>query len=173
MRNLLTVGVAVGLALLGVASARADTTLLSLTDMPGSALVGFPGSGGTPYDLSFVATASTTTLSVAGDQAPGFWEAQSNSVTTGGGPNLLGGVWTEAPASMGSVTGMFSDGTAVPALFFAATMGLFDTWSPTFATTPGATYTYTFDFLNTGGTPSGLLITTSGSAVSVIPEPST
>ena len=57
-----------GLALLGTASARADTTLLSLTNMPAS--------GGTLYDLDFTATASTTTLSVAGYQLPSFWDAE-------------------------------------------------------------------------------------------------
>src|SRR5271154_6741816 len=137
MRNLLTVGVAVGLVLLGAASASADTILLSLTDMPGSGTAVFPpftgdspGSGGTVYNLSFVATASTTTLSVAGYQEIGWWDAQSNSVTAGGGSNLLGAVWTFVPASSGSLTTTYSDGTPVPALAFAAVIpGLFDTYS--------------------------------------------
>ncbi len=168
MRNLLAGVVAVGLALLGTASARADTVLLSLTNMPGS--------DGIDYDLSFVATASTTTLSVAGYQTLANWEAASNSVTTGGGPNLLGTVWTLVPASSGSLAEQFPDGTGVNELLFAATMGLFDTFSQTFATTPGDTYTYAFVFYNypsPDNEPSGLLITTSAGAVSVIPEPST
>ena len=167
MRNLFKVGIAIGVALLGTASARADTTLLSLMNMPASS--------GTPYDLDFIATSSTTTLSVAGYQLPAFWQAEFNSVTpSGGGTNLLGGTWTFVPASSGSDTSTFSDGTSVPALNFGAiVVGLYDTYSQTFATTPGAEYVYAFTFFNDGGTPSGLLVTTSGGSAGVIPEPST
>jgi hypothetical protein len=158
-----------GFGLLGTASARADTTLLSLTDMPASVF-------GTPMDVSFIATASTTTLSVAGYQVPNFWTAEFNSVTlSGGGANLLGGSWTFVPALSGSDAMGFSDETSVPALAFkGTTVGSFDTFSQTFATTPGAEYIYAFTFFNTDlNKPSGLLVTTSGSAVAVIPEPST
>src|ERR1700722_8502855 len=114
-----------GLGLLGTASARAETTLLSLINMPAS--------GGTPFDLDFIAIASTTTLSVAGYQVPAFWEAEFNSVTpSGGGANLLGGTWTLVPAPSGSFTLATSDGTAVPKLIFqGTTAGSFDTWSQT------------------------------------------
>ena len=157
-----------GLALLGTASARADTTLLSLTNMPAS--------GGTLYDLDFTATASTTTLSVAGYQLPSFWDAEFNSVTpSGGGANLLGGTWALVPAPSGSDTETFSDGTTVPALSFGSTViGNYDTWSQTFATTPGAEYVYAFTFTNgEDNEPSGLLVTTSSGSAGVIPEPST
>ena len=59
MKNFLKIGVAIGLGMLATASARADTTLLSLTDMAYTE---------TLYDLGFIANASTTTLSVAGYQ---------------------------------------------------------------------------------------------------------
>jgi hypothetical protein len=167
MKNLLKVGVAIGLGLLGTASARADTTLLSLTDMPYTE---------TLYDLDFVANASTTTLSVAGYEPDGIWVAASNSVTpSGGGANMLGGAWTFVEAPSGSSAFTLDDG-AVPALGFGGTtVGSYDTFSQTFATTPGAEYVYEFMFFNdlTGpGTnaPSGLLVTTSASAA---PEPST
>jgi PEP-CTERM motif len=151
-----------GLAFIG--GAQADTTLLSLIDPPAQT--------GTPFDLSFIANVSTTTLSVGGYQVPSFEQVEFNSVTTGGGPNLLGGTWTLVPAASGSITYTFSDGTGVPALDFGAVVaGLYDTYSQTFATTPGATYEYAFEFSNPGG-PSGLLVTTTGSAW-VIPEPST
>jgi PEP-CTERM motif len=151
-----------GLAFIG--GARADTTLLSLIDPPAQT--------GTPFDLSFIADASTTTLSVGGYQVPAFEQVQFNGVTTGGGSNLLGGTWTLVPAASGSETSTMSDGTGVPALNFGAFVaGLYDTYSQTFATTPGATYEYAFEFSTQGG-PSGLLVTTTGSA-SVVPEPST
>jgi hypothetical protein len=94
MKNLLKVGVVIGLALLGAESASADTTLLSLTDMPYTE---------TLYDLNFVANASTATLSVAGYDVNGVWVAASNSViSSGGGANMLGGVWTFVAAPSGS-----------------------------------------------------------------------
>ena len=94
---------------------------------------------------------------------------------SGGGTNLLGGTWTLVPASSGSDTSTFSDGTSVPALNFGAiVVGLYDTYSQTFATTPGAEYVYAFTFFNDeGNEPSGLLVTTSGGSAGVIPEPST
>ena len=168
MKNFLKIGAVIGLGLLGAASARADTILLSLTDMAYTE---------TLYDLGFVANASTTTLSVAGYQIPFAWVAASNSVTPlGGGANLLGDTWTFAPAPSGSSAFPLPDVTPVPALGFAGgTIGSYDTFSQTFATTPGAEYVYEFMFFNDLGplgsnAPSGLLVTTSASAV---PEPST
>jgi hypothetical protein len=165
----LKVSVAIGLGLLGTASARADTTLLSLTDMPYTE---------TFYDLDFVANASTTTLSVAGYQIPFAWVAAQNSVTSsGGGANLLGDTWTFVPAASQSSAFELPDVTAVPALGFAGgTVGSYDTFSQTFSTTPGAQYVYEFMFFNdliddpSANAPSGLLVTTSASAV---PLPST
>jgi hypothetical protein len=161
------VGVVIGFGLLG--TARADTVLLSLTDMPYTE---------TLYDLGFVANASTTTLSVAGYQIPFAWVAAQNSVTSsGGGANLLGDTWTFVPAASLSSAVQLPDVTAVPALGFAGgTVGSFDTFSQTFATTPGAEYVYQFMFFNdlsddpSSNAPSGLLVTTTASAV---PEPST
>jgi PEP-CTERM motif len=166
MKNLLKVGVAIGFALLGAESACADTTLLSLIDMPYTE---------TLYDLNFVANASTTTLSVAGYDVNGVWVAASNSVTSsGGGANMLGGAWTFVAAPSGSAAFPLDDGTAVPALGFGGvTVGSYDTFSQAFATTPGAQYVYEFMFFNDlvpENAPSGLLVTTSASAA---PEPST
>ena len=164
----LKVSVAIGLGLLGTPSARADTVLLSLTDMPYTE---------TLYDLGFVANASTTTLSVAGYQIPFAWVAAQNSVTfSGGGANLLGDTWTLVPAASLSSAFELPDVTAVPALGFAGgTVGSYDTFSQSFSTTPGAQYVYEFMFFNDLGdpgdnAPSGLLVTTSASAT---PLPST
>ena len=94
----------------------------------------------------------------------------------GGGANLLGDTWTFASAPSGSSAFPLPDVTPVPALGFAGgTVGSYDTFSQTFATTPGAEYVYEFMFFNDLGplgsnAPSGLLVTTSASAV---PEPST
>ncbi|HEX9169839.1 MAG TPA: PEPxxWA-CTERM sorting domain-containing protein [Roseiarcus sp.] len=169
MGGIAKVGAVVAFALLSVGAARADTTLLTLTDPAATT------TDGTVYDLGFIATESTTTISVGGYDAPAFLTAKFNSVTpSGGGSNLLGGAWTLVPAASGSFPGEFDDGTGVPALEFGATGPDYDTFSQTFATTPGAEYVYTFTFVNSnGGTPSALLVTTSGDAVSVVPEPST
>src|SRR5579871_3649940 len=163
MKNFLKVGVVIGLGLLGTASASADTILLSLTDMPYTE---------TLYDLDFIANASTTTLSVAGYQLPFAWVAAQNSVTPfGGGANLLGDTWTFVPAASKSSASPLPDIGPVPALGFAGgTVGSFDTFSQTFATTPGTEYVYQFMFFNDLGdegsnAPSGLLVTTTASAV--------
>lgn len=164
MRKCLSVLALVVVDLAFIGGAQADTTLLSLIDPPAQA--------GTPFDLSFIADAPTTTLSVGGYQLPSFEQVQFNDVTTGGGPNLLGGTWTLVPAASGSDSSTLYDGTGVPALNFGAVVaGLYDTYSQTFATTPGATYEYGFEFTTPGG-PSGLLVTTTGSA-GAVPEPST
>jgi hypothetical protein len=168
MNNLLKVGVVIGLGLLGTASARADTVLLSLTDM---------GYTETLYNLDFIANASTTSLSVGGYEPNFVWVAAINSVTpSSGGANMLGDTWTFVPASSGSAAFTLSDVISVPALAFGGTtVGSYDTFSQTFATTPGTEYVYQFmlyndlaiaDFAN----PSGILVTTTASAA---PEPST
>jgi hypothetical protein len=158
VKDLLKIGVAVGL--LGTASARADTILLSLSDMPYTE---------TLYDLNFIANAPTTTLSVAGYDPDGVWVAASNSVTAlGGVANMLAGVWTFVAAPSGSDAFPLDDG-AVPALGFGGTtVGSYDTFSQTFSTTPGAEYVYQFMFFNDlvpENAPSGLLVTTTASAV--------
>jgi hypothetical protein len=77
---------------------------------------------------------------------------------------LLGDTWTLVRAPSGSSAFQLPDVTAVPALGFAGgAIGSYDTFSQTFATindlgAPGS------------NAPSGLLVTTSASAV---PEPST
>jgi hypothetical protein len=162
------VSVAIGLGLFGAASARADTVLLSLTDI---------GYTETLYNLDFIANASTTSLSVGGYEPDFVWVAAINSVTPlGGGANMLGDTWTFVPASSGSAAYILSDVISVPALGFGGTtVGSYDTFSQTFATTPGTEYVYQFmlyndlaspDFAN----PSGILVTTTASAA---PEPST
>ena len=168
MNNLVKVGVVIGLGLLGTAPACADTVLLSLTDI---------GYTETLYNLDFIANASTTSLSVGGYEPNFVWVAAINSVTpSSGGANMLGDTWTFVPASSGSAAFTLSDVISVPALAFGGTtVGSYDTFSQTFATTTGKEYVYQFmlyndlaiaDFAN----PSGILVTTTASAA---PEPST
>jgi hypothetical protein len=56
-------------------------------------LVNPPVTAGTVYDLIFIANSTETTLWVGGYQN-GTEAVDFNSVTTGGGPNLLGSLWT-------------------------------------------------------------------------------
>ncbi len=163
------VGIAVAFAFLSVSAARADTTLLTLTNPAATS------TDGVVYSLDFIATDSTTSISIAGYDSPSFLDAEINGVTmSGGGANLLGGTWTLVPAASGSFPGQFDDGTGVPALSFGASGPDYDTFSQTFATTPGDEYVYTFTFVNTnGGTPSSLVVTTTGAAASPVPEPAT
>jgi len=158
---ILTALAAAGIA--ASAAASADATLLTLTNPPVET--------GVLYDLSFTATSSSTTLSVAGFQVPSDEYVTDNGVYAGGSStNLLATVWAFTPAASGSDTSQYSDGTGVNALRFAGvTDGDYDTYSQTFSTTAGDTYTYKFSFQELDTGPSSLVVTTSGA--SAVPEP--
>ena len=133
MKSKLVVAVAGACVVLFCSNARADTVLLDLIN-PATQT-------NTPYDLSFVATGSTTTISIAGYQNPDFETSTDNGVfLNGSGSNLLGSTWTFTAAATGSLANTFSDGTSVLALNFGAGAGDLDTFSQTIATTPGDTY---------------------------------
>ncbi len=142
------------------------TVLLDLVDSP---------AGTTAYNLLFTATATETTLSVAGYDVVSFEDVLYNSVGTSGGPNLLGGSWSFTPAASGSLAYPFDDGTSVPGLIFGGlSVGYYDTFSQTFATTPGETYGYSFTFTHGHEGPSELVVTaTAAAATPTVPEPST
>jgi PEP-CTERM motif len=169
-----------GAALLGASSARADVTLLSVTDT--SALFA------TQYVLDFTAptTQPSTTISFQGYNASDFEYVYGISVTRNGGANLLGDTWTKTPAGSGSYA------YQTTTLEFGDVSGESDSFSQTFATTPGAQYVLTFDFagstfaffdlssyssgvisrLSEVANSNSLQVIASGSAASV-PEPST
>src|SRR5271155_5222511 len=108
------------------------TTLLSFTDAPVEDV---------DYTLQFRATATSTSLSVGGYQLPNDEYVSDNVVSTGGGPNLLGGEWDFTPAALGSFSFAYSDGTAVPALNISAVhAGDYDVFTQTFTTTIGDVY---------------------------------
>jgi hypothetical protein len=134
-----------GCALVVVATqARASTILLDLEDPPGQ--------NNTPTSLNFTATSAATTLSVAAYQVPAFIQVIDNVLTvTGGGPNLLSQTWTFTPAVLGSEAFQPNDGygTGVNGLYLAGTVeDNFDTFSQTFSTSVGQSYTYNFLFYN-------------------------
>jgi hypothetical protein len=140
-------------------TAAAAATLLSLKDAPDQ--------WETQYALPFVATAPTTTISIAGYQPPSYAYATDNSVTLlGSDQNLLGPHWDFTPAALGSFATTFNDGSAVPGLDFGGlTAGDYDTYSQVLPTTPGETYVLSFLYSNSvpGGTsrnrPNGFLVT--------------
>lgn len=155
-----------------VGKASASTILLDIEDPAAQTL--------TPFTLNILATASTTTVTFEGYQVPSFEDVEDISLTTGGGPNLLGPTWTFTPAPSGSDTSIFNDGfgTGVPALSFGGiTEDSFDQYAQTVATVAGDSYALQFLFTNPTGSPSQnapseLLVTTSGNAgVAAVPEP--
>jgi hypothetical protein len=154
--------------LAAAASAQAQTvTLLTLIDPP---------AGATPsYALTFTATGTSSTLTDAGYQLPGFTHFTQNSVVdNGGGGNLLGQVWAFTPAASGSDTSQYNDGTSVNALNFGGvTIGSYDIYSQTFATTVGDEYTYSFNVSGFAGNPDGFYVTVSNASTSAVPEPGT
>ncbi len=123
--------------------------------------------------LQFTATGTTTTLFDEGYQLPGFNQFTDNSVTlTGGGLNLLGQIWGFTPAAFGSDTDQYDDGTSVNGLDFGGvSIGSYDVYFQTFATTPGQSYTYTFNFVQNEGEPDGYIVRTD--SASGAPEPAT
>ncbi len=157
--------VLVSLAMVATSPSQA-TVLLDLMDSP---------EGTTAYNLLFIATATETTLSVAGYDLVSFEDVYSNVASTSGGPNLLGGSWTFTPAASGSLAYTFDDGTSVPGLIFGGlSVGYYDTFSQTFATTLGETYGYSFTFTQGHEGPNGLEVSVTAAAVTpTIPEPST
>jgi hypothetical protein len=170
LRNRFWVASTFGFLMLGASGLAEAGILLNLIDPVGQT--------DTPYSLSFTASDTTTSVSFGGYQLPDFEYASNIGVNEGGtGPNLLGSSWTFTPAAEGSDSGTFYDGTSVPALVFGGTVvGDYDTFSQSFATTVGQSYTVDFLFSNDPGdddpedsSPSGFMVTTSASAV---PEPS-
>jgi hypothetical protein len=157
---LLAAASVIGLA----SSAHADVVLLNLINPTAPA----------NFDLSFTATSTAVTLTDGGYQLPGTTQFRNNSVTaSGGGTNLLSPVWLFTPAPSGTDAGQFSDGTGVNGLAFAGvTVGSYDEFSQTFATTPGTTYFYSFNVLSFAGNPDGFFVSVTD-ATAAVPEPST
>jgi PEP-CTERM motif len=75
------------------------------------------------------------------------------------------------PATSGSLSDQYSDGSGVNALNFGGVaVGYYDTYSQTFATTAGDSYTLRLNFTEDNPNENGFLVTTNASAV---PEPAT
>lgn len=145
----------------GACGAAQATHLLDLVDAAPTP--------GTPYSLSFVATGSTTTVSVGGYQVSAEEAAFANQLLlNGAGPNLLAQIWDFTPAPSGSFAGQGDDGlgTGANGLFFlGTTAGSFDIFSQTIATTIGQTYFYNFTYVNDDSVPNGFFVDASVSAV--------
>ncbi|HEX3115787.1 MAG TPA: PEPxxWA-CTERM sorting domain-containing protein [Bradyrhizobium sp.] len=166
------VGTAGAAAVLLASGSVQATVLLNLVDAPAT-----PGSG-TVFNLEFVASDTSTIISIGGYQVPGFEQTVQNGLFLNGtGANLLGSAWNLTPAASGSLTFTFNDGTSVPALLFlGTTVGSYDTYAQTLATTIGDSYTLSFHYVNSigGDGSNGLLVTEVGAnQVAAVPEPST
>lgn len=139
------------------------TTLLDLQNAPFQVR--------TPYSLSFTATGSLSTLYVAGYQVLSF-ESVINSkvVANGSTTNLLGSNWDLTPAASGSLA--FQTPNALR--FGGFSVGSYDSFSQSFATTVGDTYTYSFLYTNLGPRVlNGLRISVDSPISPAIPEAST
>ena len=111
------------------------------------------GSNESDVTLVFTARATESFVMVEGYQVNEVETVTNNVVTlSGGGPNLLGSTWQQGFAAVGSNSFTFSDGTPVPALGFSAQNPPdVDTFYQAFATVPGQSYTYSFDYSNNTG----------------------
>jgi hypothetical protein len=162
--------VAVSLVLGGVGKANAGV-LLDLEDPLTQT--------NTPFALTFIAGANSTILEFAGYHVPANLTASHIDLTqTGGVVNLLGGTWTFTPASSGSDTSTYSDGTGVPALRFAGVEeDFFDRYSQTIPTVIGQSYALSFLLTdaNIPSAPSELVVLASDANPidsGAVPEPS-
>jgi hypothetical protein len=133
------------------------------------------GSNESDVTLVFTARATESFVIVEGYQVNNLETLTNNMVTlSDGGPNLLGSMWHSGFAALGSNSYTFNDGTPVPALGFAAQdPPNVDTFSQMFATVPGKSYTYSFDYSNNtapglGRATDSLLVATASS----VPEAS-
>jgi hypothetical protein len=148
------------------AAAQVHAAMITLTDPPTQS--------GTLMTVTFTARGTEATVVDEGYQVNDVEYLTNNKVTlSGGGPNLLGSTWEAAFAAVGSNSFTHTDGTSVPALGFAAQDPPYtDTFYQMFATTPGDTYTYSFNYSNNttgfGATPSLLVV-----SVDSVPEAST
>jgi len=165
----LTKGFARALAAAGIyaaAAAPAGAAMLTLANPPTQS--------DTPMTVVFTATGDESIVIDQGYQVNDLETLTSNTVTlSGGGTNLLGPTWQHSFAASGSNAYTFNDGTPVPALGFAAQdPPNLDTFYQMFATVPGDTYIYKFNYSNNtagfGATPSGLVVT-----FTAVPEAST
>ena len=148
------------------AVASAGATTLTLTNPPTQL--------DTPLTVTFTARGTQGILVDEGYQVNDIEYLTNNMVTlSGGGPNLLGSTWGQVFAAMGSNSSTYDDGTPAPALAFPAQdPPLVDTFYQTFATVPGDSYTYSFNYTNNntgfGATPSLLVV-----SIDSVPEAST
>ena len=163
MNIILLAGTALVAALTAVPASA--TTLLNLIDSPGQ---------NNTYVLSFTATSTSTTLSVAGYQVPGAEDASHNTVRLGAGANLLGQTWIYTPAASGAAATQYNDGSSANSLYFSGvTTGSYDTFAQTFATAIGSTYAYSFLYSNSvNNSPSGFRVDVNAAA-GAVPEPAT
>lgn len=159
-------GAVTAAALYATAAAPANAAMLTLTDPPTQS--------NTPEAVTFTATATESLVIAEGYQVNDLETLTNNMVTlSGGGPNLLGSTWQSRFAAVGSLSYTFGDGTLVLALGFGAqNPPSMDTFYQTFATVPGDTYTYSFNYSNNitgfGATPSEIVVTATS-----VPEAST
>ncbi len=153
-------------AIYSAAAVPAGATTITLTNPPTQS--------DTLETVTFTARGAEAIVIDEGYQVNDQEKLTNNMVAlSSGGPNLLGSTWQYRFAAVGSNSYTFNDGTPVPALVFAAQDPPYaDTFYQKFATTPGDTYTYSFDYSNNitgfGATPSQLVVTASS-----VPEPST
>ena len=156
-------GALAAFAIYGTAAVPAGATTLTLTNPPTQSE--------TPMTVTFTAAATESWVIDEGYQVNDLETLTNNKVTlSGGGANLLGSTWQYRFAKVGSNSYTFNDGTALG--FAAQDPPYMDTFYQKFATTPGDTYVYSFDYSNNtaglGATPSKLIVTAAS-----VPETST
>jgi hypothetical protein len=150
--------------------------LLAVSATPASALVLLDQTDATVSEttsvlLTFVSTATSTSISISGYDVPTAEYLDNVAIQmNGSGTNLLDGNYAYTPASSGSSSSQIGNSLS----FEGTTIGSYDTYTANLATTPGSYYTLSYDFseLFQDGegiplAPNGLLITASNASSAV------
>lgn len=171
MKKIFTL-IAVAMAMVA-APAAAQVTLYDQTNLPQQFV--------TPLNLTFTATEANTTLNFQGYNIPStttlvnlFFNLTGTTQTTAN--NLLSTNYSYTPAPSNPFANLGSIGLygARDLTFAGGTIGSYDTFSQTVATTIGSSYTLGLSFTEPGGGADGLRITTGAIAsVPAVPEPTT
>ena len=158
MKKLMLAAIA-GTTALTMSTAASAATLYDQTNIP---------AGQSTQSFTFSGAADQTSLSFAGYNPPSFTVLSNLMVQLDGmGANLLSGIYDYTPAA----SRPYAFNTNGELRFGGYTVGSYDTFTTTFASVAGSSYTLSYD-LNTSGTPNGLRVTTAAVA-GAVPEPAT
>ena len=155
----LTLAMIAATTALTISSAASAATLYDQTNIP---------SGQSTQSFTFTGAADQTSLSFAGYNPPSITTLSNIMVQLNGmGANLLSGNYVYTPAA----NQPYAFNPSGVLQFGGFVVGSYDTFTTTFASNAGSSYTLSYN-LSSGGNTNGLRVTTAAVA-GAVPEPAT